>query len=47
MNVRLRFRTKRLMTVLTLLALPFAVARPSPNNPTANDIDASIKPGDG
>lgn len=46
MNVRLRFRTKRLLSVLTLLALPITVARPSPKNPSANDMDSSIKPGD-
>ncbi len=44
--MRLRCQTKRLMTVLTLVALSVAVARPVPKNPTADDIDNSISPGD-
>jgi putative endopeptidase len=45
-NVRLCFQTKRLMTVLTLVALSVAAARPASKNPSTDDMDNSIKPGD-
>ena len=41
-----RFQPKRLMTTLILVALSVAVARTAPKNPTADDMDNSIKPGD-
>ena len=44
--MRLRFHTKRLMTVLTLAVLSAAVARPATKNPTADDMDSSTRPGD-
>jgi putative endopeptidase len=44
--VQLRFQTKRLMTVLTLVALSVAVAGPTPKGPIPGDMDSSIRPGD-
>src|SRR5689334_2210957 len=44
--VELRFESKRLMTVLALLAFSIAAARPAPKNPIPDDMDSSIRPGD-
>jgi predicted metalloendopeptidase len=44
--VELRFENKRLMTVLALVALSIAAARPAPKNPIPDDLDSSIRPGD-
>lgn len=44
--VEFRFENKRLMTVLALVALSIAAARPAPKNPIPDDLDSSIRPGD-
>ena len=44
--MQLPFETKRLRAVLALLALSIGAARPTPKNPTPDDIDTSIRPGD-
>jgi putative endopeptidase len=44
--MQLRLRTKRLMTVLALVALSIAAAPPAPKKPDPDDMDHSIKPGD-
>jgi putative endopeptidase len=44
--VELRFENKRLITLLALLALSIAAARPAPKNPIPDDMGSSIRPGD-
>jgi putative endopeptidase len=44
--VELRFESKRLMTVVALLALSITAARPAPKNPIPDDLDSFIRPGD-
>jgi putative endopeptidase len=44
--MQLRLRTKRLMTVLALVALSIAAAPPAPKKPDPDDMDHAIKPGD-
>ncbi len=44
--MRLRCQAKRLMTMLTLVALSIAAARPAVRNRLADEMDNSIKPGD-
>ena len=44
--MQLRFQTKRVMTVLALVAFSIAAAPPGPKDPNLDDMDNSIKPGD-
>jgi putative endopeptidase len=45
-KVQVRFRSKRLVTVLALVALSIAATPPVPKNSNPADMDNSIKPGD-